>query len=60
MEKFEAIMKKMMAEQEERLKVMIKEMLNEQMVKFNDRLEKIENNLISNKNDIKNIEKEVK
>ena len=57
--KFEKMMKKMLTEQEQRITKSFKEMLKDEIAKFNERIEKIEHNIIGNKNSIKNLEKEV-
>ena len=58
-EKVELLMKKMLSEQEERFEKIMNEMFDKQIGKLCERLDKIENNITSNKNDIKNIQKEL-
>ena len=59
MKKFEMLMQRMLNEQEERITNNFREMLKEEIAKFNERIEKIEHNIIGNKNSIKNLEKEI-
>ena len=53
--RFEETIKKMMIEQEQRFRNVMKEELQT----FYERISKMEQNIIENKNDIKNLEKEV-
>ena len=53
--RFEETIKKMMIEQEQRFRNVMKE----ELLTFYERISKMEQNVIENKNDIKNLEKEV-